>query len=64
MAKNKVTINGSELYKFTKTVGHKLNDAGKEVPVRKTFYGKTKKEAELLFLGLIFILLDTRKATL
>lgn len=60
MAKNKVTINGSELYKFTRTVGHKLNDAGKEVPVRKTFYGKTKKEAEAKYRQF----LDDKKAGL
>lgn len=28
------------------TVGHKLNSAGNNVPVRKSFYGKTKKEVQ------------------
>ena len=28
------------------TVGHKINDAGNTVPVRKSFYGQTKKEVQ------------------
>ena len=38
--------NGKEYHRITRTVGHKLNAAGNEVPVKKDFYGKTKKEAE------------------
>lgn len=33
-------------YRMTKVVGHKLNDKGKEVPVRKSFIGSCKSEAE------------------
>ena len=33
-------------YRLTKTVGHKLNAAGNEIPVKKEFIGRTKKEAE------------------
>ena len=33
-------------YRMTKVVGHKLNDKGNEVPVRKTFTGSCKAEAE------------------
>lgn len=38
--------NGYEYYRITKVVGKKLNKNGKEVPVRKSFRGRTKKEAE------------------
>lgn len=38
--------NGKEYYRITKVVGHKLNSNGVEVPVRKEFYGASKKEAE------------------
>lgn len=44
--KTNTSINGKEYYRITKTIGHKLNAAGEEVPVRKSFYGKSKKEAE------------------
>lgn len=37
--------NGKPYYRLTRTIGHKLNSAGNEVPVRKTFYGRNKKEA-------------------
>ena len=47
--KNKVTINGSNLTKITKTVGHKLNAAGIEVPIKRQFYGNSKKECELKY---------------
>ena len=44
------TIKGNnadyEYYRISKTIGHKLNENGKEVPVVKQFYGRTKKEAE------------------
>lgn len=33
-------------YRMTKVVGHKLNENGKEVPVRKTFIGSCKADAE------------------
>lgn len=40
--------NGNErsYYRMTKVVGHKLNDKGHEVPVRKTFTGSCKADAE------------------
>lgn len=38
--------NGKPYYSLYKVVGHKLNSKGMEVPVRKAFYGKSKKEAE------------------
>lgn len=44
--KTNCTINGRDYYRITKVVGRKLNDKGVEVPVRKTFYGDSKKDAE------------------
>lgn len=44
--KTNYTKNGKEYYRITKVVGHKLNANGIEVPVRKEFCGKNKKEAE------------------
>lgn len=41
--------NGKDYYRITRTIGHRLNAAGNEVPVRKDFYGKSKKEAEALY---------------
>lgn len=38
--------NGYPYYRITKVIGKRINENGKEVPVRKTFRGKTKKEAE------------------
>ena len=38
--------NGKSYYCLSRVVGHKLNSKGIEVPVRKAFYGKSKKEAE------------------
>ena len=39
-------INGKQYYRITKTVGRKLNENGIEIPVRKQFYGDSKKAAE------------------
>ena len=44
--KTNCVINGTPYYRITKTIGHKLNENGKEVPVRKPFYGSCKAEAE------------------
>lgn len=44
--KTNCTINGRDYYRLTKVVGHKLNENGVEVPVRKQFYGDSKKDAE------------------
>lgn len=44
--KTNCIINGIPYYRLTKTIGHKLNENGKEVPVRKTFYGVSKSDAE------------------
>lgn len=44
--KTNCVINGKPYYRITKTIGHKLNENGKEVPVRKTFYGESKSDAE------------------
>lgn len=44
--KTNCTINGRDYYRLTKVVGHKMNDKGIEIPVRKTFYGDSKKAAE------------------
>lgn len=44
-----VTKNGYKYYKITKTVGRTINAAGNEVPVKKEFYGRTKKECEKNF---------------
>lgn len=41
-----VTINGTKYYQLKKTVGHRINDNGIEVPVIKYFRAHTKKEAE------------------
>ena len=38
--------NGKDYYRLQKVVGHKINAAGNEVPVKKEFYGRNKKEAE------------------
>ena len=38
-----VTINNSEYYRTTCTVGHKPDGS----PIRKQFYGKSRKEAEV-----------------
>ena len=43
--KTNCTLNGIKYYRITKTVGRKLNENGVEVPVRKQFLGKNKKEA-------------------
>lgn len=39
-----VERNGKMYWMETKVVGHRLNDKGNEVPVRKWFYGRTQKE--------------------
>lgn len=44
--KTNCTINGRDYYRLTKVVGHKLNDNGVEIPVRKSFYGDCKSDAE------------------
>ena len=36
----------NKYYRITKVVGHKINKAGNEVPVRKEFYGTCKADAE------------------
>lgn len=38
-------VNGNDYYRLTKTIGKRLNENGVEVPVRKSFYGASKKEA-------------------
>lgn len=38
-------INGKEYYKITRTIGYKYKD-GKRVPVKKQFYGTSKRNAE------------------
>lgn len=43
--KTNFKVNGQEYYRITKTIGRKLNENGVEVPVRKQFTGKSKKEA-------------------
>lgn len=47
--KTNTSINGNNYYKIQKVVGHKISKAGYEIPVKKTFYGKNKKEAESKF---------------
>ena len=44
--KTNCVINGVPYYRISKTIGHKLNKNGKEVPVRKYFYGDCKSDAE------------------
>ena len=44
--KTNCVINGRSYYRLTKTIGKKLNKNGVEIPVRKSFYGKNKKDAE------------------
>ncbi len=46
MAKNEKTINGIKYKVITEVVGHRINEAGNEVPIIKSFYGKTLKEAK------------------
>ena len=38
-------INGKDYYRLTKTIGHELVD-GKKKPIRKSFYGTSKTQAE------------------
>lgn len=40
------TNNGKPCYRIQKTVGYRTNEHGKQVPVRKSFIGNSKKEAE------------------
>lgn len=40
------TVNGYNYFRFTKVVGKRINEHGHEIPIRKEFRGKTKKEAE------------------
>lgn len=47
MAKNEKIINGKKYKVISAVVGHKINEAGNEVPVRKVFYGSTMKEARM-----------------
>ena len=42
-SKTNCTKNGKEYYRISKVVGHKINAAGNEVPVRKEFYGERQK---------------------
>ena len=44
--KTNCVINGTAYYRVTKTIGRKFNENGVEVPVRKPFYGESKKDAE------------------
>lgn len=44
-------VHGYDYFRLTKTVGKRLNQNGIEIPVRKTFRGKTKKEAEERYLA-------------
>lgn len=44
--KTNYTKGNKNYYRMTKVVGHKINEAGKEIPVRKEFYGTCKKDAE------------------
>lgn len=39
-------VNGKDYFLITKTVGKKINEKGLEVPIRKYFRGKSRKEAE------------------
>ena len=40
--KTNFSVNGKEYYRISKTIGHKSNG----IPIRKFFYGESKKEAE------------------
>lgn len=44
--KTNCTIGGKEYYKTCRVVGKRINDKGKWVPIRKSFYGSCQKEAE------------------
>ena len=44
--KTNFTVNGNSYYRMTKTIGYKRNENGVEVPVRKQFIGKSKRDAE------------------
>lgn len=46
--KTNCTIRGVKKYRLTKVIGKRINENGKLVPVRKTVYGKNKKDAERL----------------
>lgn len=47
MAKNEKTINGTKYKVITAVIGHRVNAAGNEIPIKKSFYGLTMKEARL-----------------
>ena len=40
--KTNFSVNGNEYYKVTRTIGHNSNGT----PIKKTFYGSCKSEAE------------------
>lgn len=46
MAKNEKIINGIKYKVISEVIGHRINEAGNEVPIIKSFYGKTLKEAK------------------
>ena len=47
--KTNCTKNGVQYFRIVKVVGHKMSRGGYEIPVKKEFYGKSKKEAELKY---------------
>lgn len=64
MAKNEKVIKGIKYKVITETVGHKLNKAGNEIPIKKSFYGRTLKEARAkrdIYLERIQNNLDTKQ---
>lgn len=44
--KTNSTINGRDYYRIRRTVGHKLDKNGELIPIKKSFYGKSKRDAE------------------
>lgn len=46
MNKTNYVLHGKPCYRIRETIGKKINDKGIIVPIRKTFIGKNKKEAE------------------
>jgi len=47
--KTNTAINGSDYFRITRTIGHKIDEHGDRVPVKKQFYGSSKKDAEIQY---------------
>ena len=46
MVKTNYSVHGKPRYRIRETIGKRVNEKGIIVPIRKSFIGKTRKEAE------------------